>query len=108
MPQIKLLSVSILLVAAIFVSSVASLPVDSFDDPSSALDYATEQQRGASYSDAEVRVIHRLASMLKETPEQLLNDLAVLKLAKQLRVKSTDMQSAIKRGHIWKRSVSSD
>lgn len=107
MPQIKLLSVSILLVAAIFVSSVASLPVDSFDDPSSALDYATEQ-RGASYSDAEVRVIHRLASMLKETPEQLLNDLAVLKLAKQLRVKSTDMQSAIKRGHIWKRSVSSD
>ena len=101
MSQIKLFAVSLLLVA-LLVSSIASVPIDNFEE---SVGYASEP-RGASYSNAEVNVIQHLASLLNETPEQLLKDLAILKLAKQLHAKSADMQAS-KRGHIWKRAASS-
>lgn len=101
MSQVKLIA-AVLLVATL-VSCIASLPVDSLEDAPVG---NGNEPRDASYSKAEVKVIKHLASLLNETPEQLLKDLATLKLAKEWHARHADMQAA-KRGHIWKRSISS-
>ena len=106
MSQTRLI-VLVLLIATL-ASFITSLPIDDSSENQISSGYANEQ-RDSSYQDAQVKVIQHLASMLNESPHQLIKDLAFLKLAKQLHLKEADMNAgmhASKRGHIWKRSVS--
>lgn len=89
--------VSVLIVSLALLSIVvkaAPYPDDQNENMSASLSELDSNQR---------RMVNYLADYLDESPEKVIEDLTLIKLAKQLMNKKK--LTASKRGHIWKRSV---